>query len=215
MKTDPTKLVAGFAFLLAAGILSAHTPSPTPVTHQHLLFKDVAQKTVLLDTDDTAGAWPITVTRQVEKPTALVSPTGQIITSTTYIFTVERGKEFDNVYSLLTLGIQDVDHEVMLESVTPANGATLAGGTTATVGLVKGTSATIDPLGVNQTVPRTDKLWSAKNGRHLPVDSNIWLVKLAGAKSFVFRVTTITRPKVGFTRWDNLTVSDGHDNTPP
>lgn len=186
---------------------------PYPPAHQHLRFDTVVKTFSLVEKPH--GTDTVTVTCAVEESNGQYD-------SLKYTTTLKLAAAKQKTYSLVTLGVQAIDREVIVYSAE----ATTQGqpsGTPVTFGgpgdsdCTRQIDKTNPPKGLVLT--RAGVAAQAKNPALQTVNKNgIWFVSFTGdtcVLQFEMANVKTKEARIGKTVWKSGAYSDGHDNTPP
>jgi hypothetical protein len=115
-------------------------------------------------------------------------------------------------YSMLTLGLQAVGHDLYVMS----SETTLVNNTKESAKFAKpGDTTASAPAQYPLFVPRTGVKIDPKNPKLKPVNpDNVWFIEFNGS-SCKLTIITANRERIGLTRWFDGSYGEGHDTTPP
>jgi len=189
------------ALLAFSGGAFAQPPQTAPVpsdrTHEHSVFESIV--TTYTYADKVVATWNVN-----PKPGVPAGNTGPVVYTVT-ITGLTRGKS----YSLLTLGVQSLNHAVLITSATNAKFGPLRSTPQSDQEVVAGKGLAIKAVG--------QKIVDSSHPDRVSIDGeDVWFVTATGEDS-VITVESLGRSEIGTTAWTNgrnTGYGSSHDTIP-
>jgi hypothetical protein len=196
------KMIRNLTIVLAGLVLANGLLAGGPgFAHTHPWFKTA--KTNYTFTDGSTVEWEVKWNSD---------PQTQKFDTVVYTVTITPKTPAGEAYSMLTLGLQAVGHDLFILSSKDY----LADGTTPSAQFAKpGQASASAPAQYPLFVPRAGIKIDQANPKLEAVNPDgVWFIAFKGAKCEL-TVIAANRKRVGLTRWEGGNYGEGHDTTPP